>query len=128
MTDARSAIAAKSRLFEHKYNNNDPVGLVNGYFAEEVDDPMASPPGGQAPVRGRAALIGMFSAMIPEVPAIRLELIDLVDSADQAYELGRAHLVRADGVEMTGRYTACWIRRGDEWRAKVDFFAEDGWD
>lgn len=127
MTDAHIAIEEKSRYFERCYNSNDPAGLVEGYFAEDAEGPTASPPVGQVPVRGRAALIGMFTAMIPDAPRIQLELIDLIVSDNVAYEFGRAHLTLADGTQVKGRYTVGWIKR-EEWRAKIDFFAADGWE
>lgn len=127
MTAATQAIAAKSREFETHYNAGDAAALVDAYFVAEGDDPYASPPGGQPPVRGREALKGMFAAMIPDTPKIRLETLDVVAAGDLAYELGLAHLTLGDGAEVKGRYTACWIQRDGEWRVKIDFFAADGW-
>ena len=128
MTAVAAAIAAKSRMFEEFYNSGDAAGLVENYFASDADAPFASPPGGQAPVRGRFALVDMFAAMIPDAPAIRLETIDIVASGNVAFEFGRAHLTLADGVRVKGRYCVCWIERNGDWRVKTDMFAADGWE
>lgn len=125
--EAQAAIAARSRAFEQAYAAGDATALVTTYFVDDALAPMACPPGGQAPVRGRAALIAMFSGMFAAMPKIRLHTDTLVVDQAQAFELGRAHLTSADGTHITGRYTVCWLKSQGEWRAKVDFFAEDGW-
>ncbi len=125
---ARQAIEEKSRLFEKFYAANDAAGLVEAYFVKDEDSPLASPPGGVAPVRGRTALVAMFTGMIPDAPAIRLETLEVNASNDTAFELGRAHLTLPDGTEVKGRYTVCWQQRAGDWRAKIDFFAADGWE
>jgi ketosteroid isomerase-like protein len=124
---ARLAIAARSRAFEQAYAAGDAAALVAAYFVDDALAPMACPPGGQAPVIGRAALVAMFNDMFAAMPHIRLQTEQLVVDQAQAFELGRAHLTAADGAPATGRYTVCWLKTHDEWRAKVDFFAEDGW-
>jgi ketosteroid isomerase-like protein len=125
--DIRAAVEARSRQFEDAYRAGDAERLVTSYFTADRDEPMAFPPGGQGPVRGRAALIAMFSGMIPEMPSIRLELVELVTSEALAFEVGRAHLSAPDGTVATGRYTVCWQNVSGDWRARVDFFAQDGW-
>lgn len=122
----RTAVEAQSRYFEECYNAGDAQGLVSGYFVEDADEPMACPPA-STPLRGRAALTAMFSGMFQSAPTIRLETLEVVGSDSVAYELGRAHLGLVDGGTGIGRYTVCWVNRGGEWRAKVDFFTEDGW-
>lgn len=79
-------------------------------------------------MRGRSALKAMFGAMRTQVAAIRLETVDLILSPDQAFELGRAYLRLASGETSTERYTVCWLNTDEGWRAKVDFFATDGWE
>lgn len=125
-SDARAAIAERSRMFEDAYRAGDAARLVTSYFVGEADQPTAFPPG-SAPIRGRDGLIAMFSGMIAGVPNIRLETLDVVASDTVAHEVGRAHLTTTEGASNTGRYTVCWINTADGWRAKYDFFAEDGW-
>jgi ketosteroid isomerase-like protein len=122
-----AAIAQRSRQFEAAYAAADGVALVDGYFAPDADQPAAYPPGGSPPVRGRAALTAMFAGMFAAAPAIRLETVDLIASGTQATEIGRAHLTGADGQAMIGRYVVCWIDTAAGWRARADFFAQDGW-
>lgn len=125
--DLLAAIAARSRAFEAAYAAGDAAALVEHYFVPDELQPMACPPGGQPPVRGRAALVAMFHALIAAAPTIRLQAEAVHGDAGLAFELGRARLGRAGGGEALGRYTVCWRRVGAEWRAQVDFFAEDGW-
>ena len=122
-----AAIAARSRAFEAAYAAGDAAALVEHYFVHDDLQPMASPPGGQPPVRGRAALVAMFQGLIEAAPTIRLQAEAVHGDAQLAFELGRAWLGRADGGQALGRYTVCWRRVGPDWRAQVDFFAEDGW-
>ena len=123
----RAAIEDRSRQFEAAYRRGDARALVQSYFVEDALGPMASPPGGQPPVRGRAALIEMFTGMFAGIPEVRLQIVELVPQGDGAFELGRAALTAADGTRIHGRYTVCWLRVNDGWRAKIDFFAADGW-
>lgn len=125
--ETAAAIARQSRKFEAAYAAADSNALVDGYFAADADNPTAYPPGGTAPVSGRAALKALFAGMFVDVPVIRLELVDLLVSDTLATEIGLAHLTTRDGSKVKGRYVVCWIRTGEGWRAKVDFFAEDGW-
>lgn len=121
------SIAEKSRIFEEAYNGRDARRLVEEYFAPDEDAPTAYPPGGSRPVTGRAALIELFTVMIPGAPKIRLETLEVVTSGTVAYEVGRAFLTTAEGFEVFGRYTGCWIDSSQGWRVKADFFADDGW-
>lgn len=125
--DIRASIARMSRVFEDKYNAGNAQGLVDAYFVDDTSAPYASPPGGRAPVSGRSALVEMYLGMMPDIPRIELETIDVVAGGDLAYEVGRAHLTLADGQSVMGRYAICWLHTSDGWRAKIDFFAADGW-
>lgn len=127
MTLTAKAIAERSRFFEAAYRSGDAQALVEGYFADDSHLPLASPPGGQPPVRGRAALIAMFAGMIPDMPGILLETVELIASDAVAMEIGRAHLTDRDGVVHVGRYAVGWVLTAQGWRAKADFFATDGW-
>lgn len=128
---ARSAILAaiekRSRTFERHFAAADARQLVEDYFVADDLKPLASPPGGTPPVVGRAALSAMFSAQFEGVRAIRLEALHVEAATTQAFELGRAHLALRAGGEATGRYTVLWVNTSDGWRAKIDFFATDGW-
>jgi ketosteroid isomerase-like protein len=122
----KQAIAERSRIFESDFAAGDAVALVEHYFVSDSDAPVASPPGGQPLVKGRAALINMFEAQVRELKSIRLETVDISASASLAYELGRAHLQLRSGQEAKGRYVVLWCKTSAGWRAKTDFFAE-GW-
>ena len=120
-------IDERSREFEARFAAGDAAGLVAGYFAPDSAHPMASPPGGQRPVEGHAALIAMFEAQSRDFRQIRLETL-FVESGDAiAYEMGRAHLTLRTGPVVVGRYTVLWKNYNGEWRAQIDFFAADGW-
>jgi len=123
-----AAIDERSRLFERAYGAGDAAGLVAGYFAADEYRPRACPPGGVPPVEGHAALVSMFTGMFAGAPAIALETLDVTASDSVAFELGRARLTLADGSTATGRFTVCWIATPQGWRAKIDFFAQDGWE
>lgn len=125
--DARAAIAARSREFEARFAARDAHGLVTSYFVPDSARPIASPPGGVPPVEGRANIEAMFSAQFEVLRTVRLEAICLDVADDMAYELGRAHLMLRSNEPALGRYSVLWKRLGTEWRAKIDFFAEDGW-
>ena len=127
LSDVKRSIAERSRFFEARFAASDAVGLVEGYFVPDAANPMASPPGGQQPVKGRAALIDMFAAQLRDASAIRLETLHVDAGGDIAFELGRAHLTLRGGQAVKGRYTVLWKRRDGEWRAHIDFFAADGW-
>ena len=122
----RRAIETRTRSFEDHFNARDAQALVNEYFVSDALGPTACPPG-IAPVRGRSALVALYSAMMADVTTIRLELVELATSGDMAFELGRAFAEASDGSPMIGRYTVCWVKEGTEWRASIDFFAVDGW-
>ena len=124
---AAQAIEARSREFESNFAKRDARSLVTAYFVEDAEQPLASPPGGTAPVRGRAALIKMFEAQFEAVRAIRLELVELDADPEMAFELGRAHLTLQGGEHVQGRYAAQWRNTSAGWRVKIDFFAQDGW-
>jgi ketosteroid isomerase-like protein len=124
--EVRRAVEARTRAFETAFNAQDAVGLVAAYFVSDALGPMACPPGAP-PIRGRAALISMYSAQMAAVAKIRLDLVELSASGDLAFELGRAFATMSDGIAMVGRYTVCWVKEGTEWRARIDFFAVDGW-
>ena len=130
-TSERQLIVAeidkRSRAFERHFSAHAADRLVGDYFVADELKPLASPPGGTAPVRGRAALSAMFSEQFSLFRAIRLETVEIEVSATQAFELGRAHLSLNTGGEALGRYTVLWVSTADGWRAKVDFFAADGW-
>jgi ketosteroid isomerase-like protein len=123
----RAAIEYRSRLFEQAYLKGNARALVESYFVEDALGPLASPPGGQPLVRGHRALIELFSGMFAAIPEVRLSIIELIPQGDGAFELGRAKLTGADGARMDGRYTVCWLKVSDGWRARIDFFAADGW-
>jgi ketosteroid isomerase-like protein len=125
--EAKSAIEARSREFERRFAAHDAQGLVASYFVEDSEQPIASPPGGVVPLRGRTAIAAMFEQQFAVIRAIRLEAIQVESGADMAYELGRAHLALASGDNVKGRYTVLWRKARGEWRAQVDFFAQDGW-
>ena len=125
--DTIAAIAERTRLFTEAYRAADPVLLVASYFVEDEDGPVAYPPGGIPPVKGREALIAMFSEQMRDVSDIRLETLEVTASGGVASEVGRAHLTLAEGASATGRYVVCWIATAKGWRAKSDFFAIDGW-
>jgi ketosteroid isomerase-like protein len=120
-------IERRSRAFERHFSAREADRLVAGYFVADELEPLASPPGGSPPVAGRAGLTAMFSAQFTMFKAIRLEAVRIEVSATQAFELGRAHLALNESGEALGRYTVLWVKTADGWRAKIDFFAADGW-
>lgn len=122
-----NAVAERSRHFEAAYRSADAVSLVEGYFATDDHNPLASPPGGTEPVVGRSALIEMFTGMFAGMPGIELVTVELTASETVAFELGRAILTDGEGVRHFGRYCVCWTLTAEGWRAKTDFFAADGW-
>lgn len=125
--EIKESIVRMSRVFEENYNAGNAQGLVDAYFASDDFAPYASPPGGNPPVRGRSALVELYASMMPDIPRIELETTDVVIDGALAYEVGRSHLTLADGQSGKGRYAICWLRTPDGWRAKIDFFAADGW-
>lgn len=130
-TTNRSATAAaiekRSRRFEENFAAHNAERLVADYFVPDAMNPLASGPGGGAPVKGRDNLRGMFTAQFSMFTKIRLETYALEDGTEQAFELGRAHLTLKEGGNALGRYTVLWVNTDDGWRAKIDFFAADGW-
>jgi len=127
-SEAEAAIAARSRDFEKHFATRDAQRLVAAYFVEDSERPAASPPGGIRPVEGRAALASMFEAQFAAIRAIRLETVRVEADGELAVELGRAHLTLASGENVRGRYTVLWRKTRGDWRAQLDFFAQDGWD
>ncbi len=121
------AIAERNRVFESRFAASDARGLVESYFVEDAGGPMASPPGGMSLVRGRSALVALFTLQFKDARAIRLETIELNASDTIAHELGRAHSQLRSGDSAIGRYVVLWVRTSAGWRAKIDFFAGDGW-
>lgn len=125
--EATNAINGRNREFESRFLARDAQGLVAAYFVEDSDGPNASPPGGVAPVRGHAALVEMFTAQFALIRAVHLETLRVEVCAELAFELGRARLSLTSGQQAWGRYCVLWRKARGEWRAKIDFFAQDGW-
>ena len=130
MSEAKNvagAIAERSRQFEQAYGDADPKALVEAYFAGDDHKPLASPPGGAQPVRGREALTAMFAGLFADMPKIELETIEITASETVASEFGRAILTDVLGARHFGRYCVCWVFTEEGWRAKSDVFGADGW-
>ena len=121
-------LAKLDRQFEERFAAGDARGLVEGYFAPDDLKPLASGPGGQPPVRGRAALIEMFQEQMKVFAGIQLETVDIVTSDTLAQVLGRARLKLRSGETAVGRYVVLFGKTdGLGWRARLDFFAADAW-
>jgi|ERR1700691_3561835 len=120
-------IAAKERAFEACIDRRDAACAVNGFYVSDTDGPIASPPGGTSPVRGRQALTQMFGHALDDLQSVRLEQVEVIVRGDMADELGRSRVTLKNGKTVVGRFAVLWIRTADGWRAKLDFFADDGW-
>ena len=123
----RAAIEARDRAFEACFAKRDAECVVTEFYVSDALNPVSSGPGNQPPVRGRTALIKSFEEAFKVVKMVELEPIDIVVRGDMADELGRSHVSLQSGVTSIGRYSVVWLRDADGWRAKVDFFADDGW-
>jgi hypothetical protein len=122
-----AAIDARERAVEACFTKRDAECLVNGFYVSDANVPIASPPGGQPPVRGRAALIKMFEHVMQEARSVHLEHTEIFVHGKVATELGRSQVILASGKTVAGRFSVLWMREKDGWRAKLDFFADDGW-
>jgi hypothetical protein len=122
-----SAIDQRERALEACFAKHDAACLVNGFYVSDAQQPVASPPGGQPPVRGRAGLIKMFEGAMRDAQAVRLEHVQIIVEGKMASELGLSYVTLKSGKTVTGRFSVLWIHEPDGWRAKLDFFADDGW-
>lgn len=122
-----AAIEARSRAFERQFAAGDIERLVDEYFADDRWQPLLSGPGGLPPSRGRAALVEQFGAIRRNSVALSIDPLEIFVGRDLAQELGRVTITGSDGVARTGRYTVLWVSTEKGWKARVDFFAPDGW-
>lgn len=122
-----AAIEARARTFERQFAAGDIERLVDDYFAEDRWQPLLSGPGGVPPFRGRTALVEQFRAIRKNSVALTIRPLEIFVGRDLAQELGRVTITGADGVARTGRYTVLWVSTEKGWKARVDFFAPDGW-
>jgi ketosteroid isomerase-like protein len=124
---AVAAIEARARAFERQFAAGDIERLVDDYFADDPWQPLMSGPGGVPPFRGRVALMEQFRAIRTGSVALRIQPAEIFVGRDLAQELGRVTITGLDGVARTGRYTVLWVSTQKGWKARVDFFAPDGW-
>jgi ketosteroid isomerase-like protein len=122
-----ASIDKRERSLEACFAKHDATCLVNGYYVSDAQEPIASPPGGQPPVRGRAALIKMFEGMMQDAQAVKLEHVLIIVDGNLASELGLSHVTLKSGKTVTGRFSVLWLHENGGWRAKLDFFSDDGW-
>lgn len=125
--EAVAAIEARARAFERQFAAGNIERLVDDYFADDRWQPLLSGPGGVPPSRGRAALVEQFRAIRRNSVSLSIDPLEIFVGRDLAQELGRVTITGSDGVARTGRYTVLWVSTEKGWKARVDFFAPDGW-
>lgn len=120
--DIKSAIAARARLLEKHFANQDAISLVNDYYVPDELQPLASP--GDRAIIGRKDLAAMFEGLFATYAEVRQVPLTIRYAKDFAYEVSNAYMKpRNGGEENEFRYIATWRRCDDGWRVEVDFFA-----
>jgi ketosteroid isomerase-like protein len=118
---AAQQIRARYDLFEKFFAKGDIAGLVDAYYVRE---PLVSAP--DAPLlRDLKSVETLFGEFAKVAAAVRFESVELRQSGDLAYELGRAFLTMRDATatETQARYMVVWRQTAAGWRAEADFFA-----
>ena len=120
-------IEARARQFERNFLTGNIERLVDDYFVPDALEPTLSGPGGVPPFRGRAALAAQFGQIRKSSQSIAIRTEEIFVGQDLAQEFGRVAITGVDGTVRKGRYTVLWVRTGEAWLAKLDFFSPDAW-
>lgn len=118
----RVAIDARNGEWMAAFNRGDMKAVTALY-----DDDATVIPAGADPLRGRAAIEGLFRNAQLTLKNVRLETTDLRIVGDYAYETGKSHHVdtTADGKmsASTDDYVVVWKRGKDgRWFYHVDLW------
>lgn len=82
---------------------------------------------GRPPARGKKEILADFLRVGEGPRSMKIRTIEVTVSRDMACEIGRVFLSGPDGAERIGRFTVLWLKTTQGWRAKMAFFASDGW-
>lgn len=121
IADPETEIRQRYKLFEKYFASADAAALVDAYYVRE---PLMSAP--DAPLlRDRRSIEALFRELMKQVASVRFEPVEIRQSGDLAYEIGRAFLTMKDeaGTAAQARYMVAWRWTADGWRAEADLFA-----
>jgi len=120
---AEDAIKEGVAAWEAAFNAGDGKGVADLY----TEDAVLLPPGGER-VHGRGKIATFWQGAIDSgLEGANLEAVEVVQSGDLAYEVGRLSITApGDGGEPTpvsGKYVVIW-QRGDDgaWRLHRDIW------
>lgn len=118
---AAKHIRARYDVFEKYFAEGEVAALVADYYVRE---PLVSAP--DAPLlRDLKSVEALFGEFTKAASAVSFESVEVRQSGDLAYELGRAFLTMRDasGTQAQARYLVVWRQTAPGWRAEADFFA-----
>jgi ketosteroid isomerase-like protein len=120
---AYESVAETYKAFEQAFHRGDADWISRVY----TEDAELLPP--QAPVvKGRAAIAQAWRGIVGSGGNnLRIEMLELQESGDWAYEVGRFQASSPDGMILnSGKYIVIWERQlTGEWKTHRDIF---NWD
>jgi ketosteroid isomerase-like protein len=119
--DAPKQIRERYDQFEKQFAQGDAAALVASYY---VRQPFVSAP--DTPLlQDHKSIEGLFKGLMETVAAVRFESIEIRQSGELAYEVGRAFLTMKGEAAAQGqaRYLVVWRWTAAGWRVEADFFA-----
>jgi ketosteroid isomerase-like protein len=118
--NVRAAIeAANKKSFIDGATKRDPAMMASVY----TDDAIAYPANSE-PVKGKAALQGMWKSVLDMgIAAVELNTAEVEAAGDLAYETGTYAMKLKDGtVADRGKYVVVWKRMNREWKLHRDIW------
>lgn len=117
--EMRDVIAAANEKFMEAFKKGDTAGLAALY----TRDAQVLPPNSDF-VTGREAIQGFWQAVQGMgIKGAKMEIIEVEDCGDTAFEVSRFTLYSADGQELDkGKYIVIWKQEAGEWKLHRDIF------
>ncbi len=114
------AIRATNRAFENAFDQSDAASAAAVY----TQDGQAFPPNGGT-ISGRAALQEFWQGVMNAgIKAVTLETVELEQSGESAFEVGRA-ILRGEGgaVADTVKFIVVWKQENGQWKWHRDIWS-----
>lgn len=118
-SEVRDAIVAADENFMAAFNKGDAAGVAALY----TEDGQLLPPNGDF-VTGKQAIQDFWQGVMDAgIKGAKLEIVEVEEYADTAYEIGKYTLYGAEGQEVdTGKYLVIWKQENRQWKLHRDIW------